>query len=296
MSRIVFFGNERLVSGLSHTDTPVLNSLIQAGYDIVAVVAHHEGGRSRQNRELEVATVAAKYDIPVFLPNKPTEISEKLQELQAEIGVLVAYGRIVPQSVIDIFPRGIVNLHPSLLPKYRGSTPIETTVLSGDATTGITLMNLTKEMDAGGIYAQEEIALTGSENKFEVYDKLSKIGTKMLLDNLPQILDDKIQPVPQDTAEATYCQLLTKSDGNLDPKTMTAAECDRKIRAYLGWPKTRIDFRGRLIIVTKAKVRDEPNDSTIECADKTYLEIIELIAPNSGRAMAAADYVRGLRD
>lgn len=204
MSRIVFFGNERLVSGLSHTDTPVLNSLIQAGYDIVAVVAHHEGGRSRQNRELEVATVAAKYDIPVFLPNKPTEISEKLQELQAEIGVLVAYGRIVPQSVIDIFPRGIVNLHPSLLPKYRGSTPIETTVLSGDATTGITLMNLTKEMDAGGIYAQEEIALTGSENKFEVYDKLSKIGTKMLLDNLPQILDDKIQPVPQDTAEATY--------------------------------------------------------------------------------------------
>lgn len=290
---LIFFGNERLVSGLKHTNAPVLRALIDAGYHIAAVVSHHTDGRSRSNRTLEVAEVAAAHNIPVFLPNRPIEIINTLRGLGAEAAVLSAYGRIIPQSIIDLFPKGIINIHPSLLPKYRGPTPIESAILNGDAETGISIMQLSAGMDEGPIYTQSTVALTGQETKFDLYDKLAPLGAEALIRVLPSILDGSLTPTPQDNAAATYCNLLTKEAGTPDPNTHTAHEIERMIRAYLGFPKTKLTINGHPVIITKAHVA--PIKSTIldiNCKDSTILTVDELIAP-SGRHMNADAFLRG---
>lgn len=293
MPPVVFFGNERLVSGLPQSDAPVLNGLIKAGYDVVAVVSHHSDSKSRNQRPLEVAEIAAQHNIPVLTPEKPIEIIDHLRSLGAPIAVLSAYGRIIPQSVIDVFPLGIINIHPSLLPRYRGPTPIESTILSGDAQAGVSIMQLTAAMDAGGVYGQVSLPLDGSEDKFALYRALSIRGAELLLELLPRIINGSLQPTPQDDQRAVYCQLLTKSDGILDPTKQSAVQAERQVRAYLGYPKTRLTLFEQQIIVTKAHV-SSTNDSpmAVQFNDGNYLIIDKLIAP-SGKAMSGAAFTNG---
>jgi methionyl-tRNA formyltransferase len=168
---IVFFGNERLATGVS-TDAPTLEALVKAGYNVAAVVSHYEAGQSRKARVLEIDEVAKRHSIPVHLPEKPEHLAEELKAIGADVGVLVAYGKIVPQSLIDIFPKGIVNIHPSLLPLHRGPIPIESVILDGSSRTGVSIMALAKEMDAGPVYAQSEVKLDGQETKQHLADHL----------------------------------------------------------------------------------------------------------------------------
>src|SRR5438128_402621 len=132
---IVFFGNERLATGVT-TSAPVLAALIKTGYKVAAVVTNYEVGTSRKSRDLEIAEIAKTNNIPLLIPDKLIEIKDQLSKFGASVAVLVAYGKLVPQEVIDIFPKGIVNIHPSLLPRHRGPTPIETAILEGDSKTG----------------------------------------------------------------------------------------------------------------------------------------------------------------
>lgn len=293
MTKLVFFGNERLVSGLQHTNAPVLRRLIEQGYDIRAVVSHHSDSRSRTNRPLEVAEIAASHNIPVLLPEKPSEIIEQLHSFEAEAAVLVAYGKIIPQSVIDVFPSGIINLHPSLLPRWRGPTPIESTIASGDTTAGISIMQLATAMDAGPVYAQSLIQLTGAETKFDLYTALAEAGTDLLLTKLPAILDGSLLPKPQDEDGVTYCRLLTKQDSLLDPDQLSADEAERRIRAYLGFPKTKLVIADQAVIVTKAHVTSEaktPLDVVFK--NNSILSIDELIAP-SGKLVNREAFING---
>ena len=162
--KVVFFGNERIATGVT-TECPTLHKLIQNGFNVAAVVVHHEAKASRKQRVLEIADMAARYEIPVLSPSKPSDIIADLKKLQPTIGVLVAYGKIVPENIIDIFPAGIINIHPSLLPLHRGSTPIESVILGGERKTGVSLMRLAKKMDAGDVYAYSEYELAGNETK-----------------------------------------------------------------------------------------------------------------------------------
>ena len=290
---VVFFGNERLVSGLASTDAPLLRGLIAAGYHIAAVVSHHSESSSRNQRPLEVAEIAAEHNIPVLLPNKPLEILEQLAAYNADAAILSAYGRIIPQSIIDIFPFGIINVHPSLLPKYRGSTPIESAVIHGDKKTGVSIMQLAAEMDAGPVFAQTEIPLTGTETKFEVYDQLSRKGAELLLGILPDILDGELRATPQNESAASYCSLLEKSDALLDATALTATEAERKVRAHLEFPKTKIKLADKDIVITKAHVVEaKENILDIVCNEDTYLRIDELIGP-SGRKMDGKSFLNG---
>jgi methionyl-tRNA formyltransferase len=212
---------------------------------------------------------------------------------------LVSFGKIIPESLIESFPHGIINLHPSLLPKYRGSSPIETAIMNQDHETGLTLMALAKEMDAGPIYAQTRYKLTGDETKPELYEKFARDGADILIKLLPEILDGTIIPAEQDEEEATYCQMLKKSDGELDPKNQSAAEIDARVRAFLGFPKTRLVYRGVELIITKTAVPDfDPGDAwpdIFTCAGDTRLQILEIISPKSGKNMKFADYLNGLK-
>lgn len=293
MTKVMFFGTEDF-------SVPTLQKLIEANYKIVAAVTKPDTLRGRGHKldQPAVKKIAAVNNIKVLQPAKVTEILPEIQKLQPEVGVLVSYGKIIPESIIEAFPKGIINIHPSLLPIYRGPSPIESAILNGDKVTGISIMSLEKAMDAGPVYLQEHIELSGIETKNELYDQFSRQGAKLLIENLPRILDGSIKSTSQDESEATYCQMITKSDGDLDPITMTADECERRIRAFIGWPKTRINLLGKNIIVTKARVlADFSGDKwpdVILCKNNSALQITEIVSPN-GKQMKTADYFRGLR-
>ncbi len=249
-NKIVFFGNERLATGVI-TSAPTLKALVTAGYDVVAVVSHYTRGSSRNARVLEIETVAKEHGIPLLLPHKPIEIAEQLKAYNADAAVLVAYGKIVPQEIIDIFPAGIINIHPSLLPLHRGSTPIESVMLSGESETGVSLMQLASVMDAGPVFTQEAITLSGKETKQELADKLLEIGKDLVITYLSTILAGKLEPAPQDDSQATYDSLIEKQDGIIDWQK-PAKQIEREIRAYAEWPKSRTTLANKDVVITQA--------------------------------------------
>lgn len=309
--RIIFFGNERLSSGFKPHGAPVLQSLIDAGYEVVAVVAHNEQANSRNARELEIEQVANKHHIPLLLPKKPSEIIDQLTEMKPDIGVLVAYGKIIPQSIIDIFPHGILNLHPSLLPQYRGSTPIEQAILDGVPKTGISVMKLVKEMDAGPIYSQVEIKLSGHESKEELTGKLLNLGARRLLEVLPSVLRDDMEPISQNPAKATFTNQINKKDGEINWQK-PAQEIEREIRTYLNWPQSRgqVILPGDVkmeIIVTALQLYLKAQASKIKvghlkAADghllvgtgTSPLEILRLKVPGK-KEISAEEFMRGYK-
>lgn len=291
--RIIFFGNERLVSGLDHTETPVLQALIENGYYVCAVVANDAGTRSRKQKTLEVAELAQANNIPVHLPARPMDIYDELAAYQADAGVLVAYGRIVPQKLIDLFPFGIINIHPSLLPKYRGPSPIESAIANGDRSTGVSIMALSAKMDAGPVYHQIKYHLPKYEAAPHLSQKLGGLAATELIATLPRIFSGELTPMPQDDSEATYCQLISKQDARLDPSVQTAEQAERLVRAYKAYPRARLKLNAHELIVLEAQVTavaTSPLD--VPFADGTFLSITRLIAP-SGKTMDAAQFQKG---
>ena len=300
MNKILFFGNERLATGAS-TTAPVLQALIAAGYEITGVVvAQNESSQSRNARELEIVQVAKHHDIPVLSPANLHDATDEIAALEAEVGVLVAYGKIVPQSIIDLFPRGIINIHPSLLPKHRGPTPIESVILQGDKETGVSLMQLSAGMDAGPVYIQTVIPLTGKETKPELVEQLLKAGTDLLLANIEDILDGSRQPVAQDDTEATYDQLITKDNSQLEWQK-PAEQLAREVRAYLGWPRSRTTIGSTEVIITIAhatKGQGEPGNLRIEQKEvglftREGILIIDRLIPAGKKEMDAAAFLAG---
>lgn len=290
MARLVFFGNERLATGVT-TSNPTLKALIAAGHEIAAVVSNYEAGTSRSIRELEIKAVAEEHGIPLLLPAGPADILEDLGNLGAEAAVLVAFGRIVPQSIIDIFPRGIINIHPSLLPLHRGPTPIESVILSGELKTGVSVMCLEAAMDAGPVFGQSEIDLNGTETKQELADHLLQVGSAMVVELLPGILDGNIIAKPQNNEAATYDKLIKKEDGRID-WNKPAVQLEREIRAYSEWPKSYTKLASLDIIVTKAHVSNIKNDSLTFKTSGDYL-VIDKLKPSGKNEMTAKDFLAG---
>lgn len=298
--KIIFFGNERLGIGLG-TSAPVLSALIDEGYEIAAlVVAQNEPSKSRNHRSLEVVELANQHHIPVLSPDKLINIKEELKSKQAKAGILVAYGKMVPKAVIDIFPRGIVNIHPSLLPLHRGPTPIESVILQGEKETGVSLMKLIDKMDAGPVYAQQKIKLSGREYKNELVERLMQVGTELLVENLPNILNGSLEAIKQNTALASYDKKIEKSDGLIDFKK-DATSLDRQIRAFMGWPRSRTVVGTTEIIVTKSHVADidgtpgtlyfEGQQFGIHCQKGTLM--IDMLIPAGKKEITGSDFLLG---
>jgi len=298
---IVFFGNERIATGIS-TTTPVLKALIENGYTIAAIVSNYDEGHSRHARKLEVAEIASQYNIPLLLPDRISGIKNELVDLKASAGVLVAYGKIIPEEIIDIFPTGIINIHPSLLPKHRGSTPIESVILNGEQSTGVSLMKLVKEMDAGPVYGYSHLELTGHESKQELADNLLDIGKSMVIELLPGILDGTIVPEEQNHQHATYDSLIKKSDGIID-WTKPAQKIEAEIRAYKSWPRSTTILNGIEVIITEARISDETGDAgdysatknslTMHCGEKSIA--IERVQPAGKKEMPIQAFLAGYK-
>ena len=309
---IIFFGTDSFSAS-------ALQSLIEAKYDIAAVVTKPDSksGRGQQLTAPLVKQIAQKNGIPVWQPTKLIDIIDDITVIKQTtdvIGVLSSYGRIVPQAIIDLFSPGIINIHPSLLPLYRGPSPIETALINGDSQTGVSIMKLTAEMDAGPVYAQEIYTLDGTETAPQLYQTLAALGGRMLIETLPSIIEANLLPSPQSNA-AIFCYLLKKEDALLNTDEMTAVQAERQVRAYLAFPKTKllitrsgkntnepedkIKNETESIIITKAHLTVDQGESTpaekdfvVAFKDTSYLTIDELIAP-SGKLMSGQSFKNG---
>ena len=286
-ANLVFFGTDDFSAS-------ALKRLILSDWNLAAVVTKPDSkaGRGQELQPSAVASMAKKANIQVFQPPRLQDFHQELSELKPTHGILASYGKIIPPEIINIFPGGIINIHPSLLPEYRGPAPVEATILNGDKQTGISLMKLTAGMDEGPIYAQKKVkvppnAITPS---FSLY--LAELGTDRLMENLASIIDGSLKAQPQDSSKATYTKLLKKEDGQVD-WGKPAEVIEREVRAYLGWPKSRAEVLGNEVVITKARVaKDEGDGELVMKAQPGWLEILQLIAP-SGRTMSGADFLRG---
>jgi len=269
MSKIIFFGNQKLVQGIKTDVTTITDALQQSGHEIIA-------------------TITTKKDL--------TTLSNILSQHPDAIAVLASFGSIAPETVLNLFePIGILNIHPSLLPKYRGSTPIESAILNGDQQTGVSIMKLSKAMDAGPLYAQQSISISKNDNKFTLCAKLTALGSQMLIDLLKNIVNFTTQPIPQDETNATYTQKLDKSMSKLQPSTKTAQQLDQQVRAFLNFPKSKYTFQN--VECTILKTHPAPAPATqldLKCADGNYLVIDQLLPANS-KPMSAKDFLNGLK-
>ena len=287
---IIFFGTEDF-SAVS------LQKLIDEGFKIAGIITKPDSrkGRGQKFQAPKVKQTGEKFNIPVLQPQKMSEITDFVKKIEKPAGVLVSFGRIIPQEIIDLFTPAIVNVHPSLLPKYRGSSPIESAILNGDEKTGVSLMKLSKEMDAGDVYSQEEIELSKTETASDLYKTCGEIGAEMLVRDLPKIISGEIKGQKQDDSQAEYCQLLKKSDALLSQNEQTAEQAEQQIRAFEIFPKSKIKLGEHLIIVKSAKVvSSNPENSplTLKFAKGTFLKIERLITPN-GKETTAKSFENG---
>ncbi len=291
---IIFFGNERLASGCN-TKLPILNELLNAGIKIEFIVISEKGTKSRAKRELEVESFANQHQIELFIPNSTEELKLKLEGAESDTAVLAAYGKIISQEIINILKGGIINLHPSLLPKYRGPTPIESAILNGNKQTGVSIMQLTAGMDSGPVYAQQKLDLTGAESKQALADSLGLIGAKLIV----KVLDGDRKTTDQE-GKPLICKLIQKSDSKLD-LNKTAEQLAHEVRAYLGWPSSKYtltlkDGSELELTVTDAKVttdKPEPTRLILKTAEEN-LEILKLKLPGKNE-ITAKEFLNGYK-
>ena len=298
---ILIFRNERLATGVT-TKIPILNELVSYGYDVKAIVIpYQEPVKSRKSRPLEVIDFANGNNIPLVSLTNPKNAVEDLKKYKASLGILAAFGKIIPQEVIDIFPKGIVNIHPSLLPKHRGSTPIEGPILLGEKETGVSIMQLTKDMDAGPIFDQIKIPLSGNESKQELADKLGLLGARRLVELLPGILNRSITPKDQSSDKTSYDSRISPEMGLLD-FTKPAKTLEREIRAYLGWPRSTTKINQRPIIITRSHAIDAVTTKPgkfktiggyLAVETSNGILVVDRLIPANSKEMNSKDYLRG---
>lgn len=290
-NQLVFFGTEDY-------SATVLDNLLGAGIAIEAVITKPDlkKGRGQKLQAPAVKTIAENYNVTVYQPENLTQMRDAIAQTSRFGAILVSFGKIIPQDIIDSFELGIINLHPSLLPKYRGPSPIESAIYNGEQLTGVSIMTLNDKMDAGAIYAQAPIEITPTTTASQLYQQTAQLGSKLLIQILPQIIAGKLSPEPQDDTQATYCSLLTKAQGWLNPEKLSADQLVNQIRAYHVFPKSRLEIYDQVCIITNASADSQPiSPLNFECADGQFLNIHQLIAP-SGKTMTATAFVNGYKN
>lgn len=208
-------------------------------FDIIAIITQPDKriGRKQVLTKTVIKQEAEKYDIPVLQPEKIKEIKEKIEELNPDIMVVIAYGQIIPENILNIPTHGSINIHASLLPKYRGSACLQAPILNGDKETGITIMRMDKGMDTGPIIFQSNIDLDQTETVLDIHDRLAELGSRILPETLKKYVKGELTAQPQNNEEATYVKIMEKEDGKIDWND-TAENIERKVRALNPWPGT----------------------------------------------------------
>lgn len=301
--KTVFFGSPE-------DSIPALNALVESGHQISAVYTRpdREAGRSRRFRPTPVKVAAEARGLVVQTPSgmRRPDVREHLAGLDAELFVVVAYGRILPPGILSLPRLGVINIHPSLLPRYRGPSPVASAILSGDTETGVTLMLLDEGMDSGPVLAQSDpVRLDGTERTGELTTRLFAMGAEMLPAVIDGLAAGSLAAVPQDESRVTVTRLIEKDDGHIN-WSRPVAEIERMTRAYDPWPGAFTLFQGKnLKVMAAAAVEDGPGvtPGTVSVRERRIyvaagdgeLELLE-VQPEGRRPMAARDWANGVRD
>ena len=290
---------------------PALDALIHSVHQIVGVFAQPDepAGRGRGVVSPPVKKLALRHRLTVHQPpnlRRSCEL-ERLASLQPDVVVIAAYGKILPESFLQVPPRGCLNIHASLLPRHRGPSPIAAAILAGDDVTGVTIMMVTKVMDTGPILTQRRIPILPQDTTGSVFQKLSGLGADLLMETLPQWLGGKLVPQPQDNDKATYCKMISKEDGLIDWRR-PAVELWRMVRAFQPWPGGYTTWQGRTVKIIEAvplsgegmpgkvvAMSDEPGAPVGVHAGAGILGLVR-VQLEGKRVMSAAEFVRGQRD
>ena len=250
--RIIFMGTPR-------TAAATLAQLLNGPDTVVGVVTQPDSsaGRGQKSFPSPVRKLAESHAIPVLAAKKirTPEFLELLRKWQPDIIVVVAYGRILPKSILDLAPHGCVNVHYSLLPKYRGAAPAAWTIINGEMEAGVSTMKLVEEMDAGAIYLQEAIKLSGVETTGSLQTRLTPIGAQLLLETLRRLTHGSLNAIEQDESLATLAPILRKQDGLIDWQR-PAIDIERRIRGFDPWPGSFTHFADKMLKIHRATLVD----------------------------------------
>ena len=264
-----------LFMGTPEISAYVFEKMIEAGYCFVGLVAQpdHPVGRKGIIEKVPTKVVAEKYNIPVFQPEKIRLDYSFMEEIKPDLVITLAYGQIVPQGFLDIPKYGCLNLHGSLLPKYRGASPVQSVLINNEKVTGVTLMEMVKAMDAGRMYAKKEIVIEEDDNSTSLFNKVKEAASELVIESLPLYINNELKGVEQDENEVTFCSIIKPEQEKLD-LNMSAQELVGYIRGLSDEPGAYLYLNGLKLKIYKAKVVDNSVSAevgTIIKADKNGL-------------------------
>ncbi len=298
--RIVFMGTPEFA-------VPALERLVLAGHDVPLVLTQPDRPKGRGGRlaPSPIKEAALRLGLALYQPERVRrpEVVELLRALDSDAMVVVGYGQIIPQSIIDLPQHGIINVHGSLLPQYRGAAPVQWAVANGDKITGVTTMRINAGLDTGDMLMKFETPIGPEENAVELGARLSVAGADLLVETLTALDAGTVRPIPQDDAEATLAAILKKEDGLVDwnaPATVIA----NRARGFLPWPGAWTWFRGQVFHIWKARAADpgegvcgallvERKRLLVQCGGGTRLELIE-VQQEGRKRMGAEAFLNGL--
>ncbi len=296
----------RLVfAGTPHFAASALAALIEAGHAVVAVLTQpdRKAGRGLQSTASPVKALARAHGLAVFQPEKLNDAATigQVRALAPDVLVVAAYGLILPRSALEIAGRGAINIHASLLPRWRGAAPIQRAILAGDRDTGITLMQMDEGLDTGAILAQRSLPIEPEETAGSLHDRLAAMGAHMIVELLGDLERRPIAATPQPAQGVTYAQKIDKRESTLDWRE-DSGDLERKVRAFNPWPGARSSIEGVEIKVWRAhrvEVHGEPglvkevgDNGIVVCCGNGALALVELQRAGA-RRLGAREYVRG---
>ena len=300
--RIVFMGTPEVAAAS-------LVELLKGPNPVVGVVTQPDrpAGRGQKQLASPVRRAAEKHHLPLLAPEKIRDPAflEALKRWEPEVIAVVAYGRILPRAILELAPHGCINVHYSLLPKYRGAAPVAWTIIQGEEKSGVTTMRLVEKMDAGPIFLQQEIAVVPHETTASLAAKLTPVGARLLLETIRRLEEGSATPTPQREEEATYAPMLKKEDGEIlwsDP----AALLERRVRGFYPWPSAYTILRARILKIHRARViatEPEAGPGEVVKADRDGLWVatgegllsLEEIQMENRKRLAAAEFLKGAR-
>ena len=299
--RLVFLGTPSFA-------VPTLERIVEAGHEVLAVYTQPDRpkGRSQELTAPPVKQTAVRLGLPVRQPeriNRP-EVVEELAGLKADAMVVVGYGQIIPQSIIDLAPLGIINVHASLLPKYRGAAPVQWAIARGETTTGVTTMRIDAGLDTGDILLQVETPIGPEETATELSERLAWMGADLLIETLRGLEQGTIASRKQDPALASHAPMLKKEDGRIEWR-LGAREISNRVRGFQPWPGAWTHFRGQLLHIWRAQMAGEAvvaapgavlplKRRLLVACGSGALEVLELQLEGRKR-MTAGDFLNGFR-
>lgn len=295
--KILFFGTPRFAE-------IILNGLVKNKFDVVGVVCQNDkpAGRGNKIKTPHIVELAKQFEIPVYQFEKIKEHIDDFKAMDYDLAVTASYGKILPKSFLDIKP--CINVHPSMLPKYRGATPIQTALLNGDTMTGVTVMKTEVGMDDGDIFEQKEVEILPEDDYISLLDKLAYVGLDLLIDVLKKIDNGTAVRTPQDDSKATFVKLIQKEDALLD-FSMPVESLVNKVRAFVENPVAFFILGEDRIKVYKAKVANKSTDAPvgqIVSTRKHFLiqakdGVIEILKCQSagGKVLDANSFLNGYR-